>query len=433
MSIIFIVILGFVALFGLLMVRVPIGIAMVIVGVAGFAMVVNPVSALNLLRFVPVRTVTDPSLALVPLFILMGSLATSSGVSTELFKAAHSCLGHRQGGVAMSTILASAGFGAICGSSVAGAAAMTKIALPELRKYGYADSISAGTIAAGGTLGILIPPSVMLALYGILTEEDIGRLFIAALIPGVLAALSYMAVIAYLARRNPERMPAGTRASWSHRMIAFKEIWAVLLVFAFVIGGMYAGIFTATEAAAMGATGVLLIGIVRRRLRAKEIKEAFSDAVKTSAGIFMILIGAVVFGYFLAITQAPQALSVMLISLNWSPYVILAMILTGYIILGCFLDSLALVVLTVPIIHPIILSLGFDATWFGILLAVTVGVGMTSPPMGLNIFVIKSIDHDIKLFDIYRGVMPFIVVDVLRLVLLVLIPAITLFLPNNMM
>lgn len=423
--------LGFIAMFGLLLVRIPIGVAMLIVGLLGFALVVDGYAALNLLRFVPVRTLTDSSLSLIPLFVLMGAIATQSNVSTELFAAAHRWFGHRRGGVAISTIAASAGFGAICGSSVAGAATMTRIALPELRRYGYKDSASAGAIAAGSTLGILIPPSVMLAVYGILTEEDVNRLFIGALIPGLFAALSQVAVVHVLAARHPRDMPASPKSSRRERISALRNIWPAGTTFLLVLGGMYLGLFTATEAAAIGAAGILLIGLLRRKLNVSKLNDAFVDATKTSANIFIILIGAIVFGYFLAITQAPQQLVEAVAAAQWSGRFTLALILLAYIVLGCFLDSLALVALTVPIVHPVIVELGFDPTWFGILLAVTVGIGLTSQPMGLNVFIITSVDRKIRLTDVYSGVLPYIIADVMRLALLFAFPTITLFLPNR--
>ena len=423
---------GFLGLFALMFIRIPVGVAMIIVGILGFSVVINPYSAINLLRLVPTRTLSDPSLALIPLFVLMGTLATHSGVSTALFTAAHRWFGHMKGGIAVSTVAASAGFGAICGSSVAGAATMTQIALPELRKYGYSDWISTGAIAAGGTLGILVPPSVMLVVYGILTNEDIGQLFIAALIPGVLAVFSQILVIWVLGRIAPENMPSSEPYSWTERFSSLRQVWAVVTVFGVVIGGLYAGWFTATESASIGAVSVLIIGLLRRKLRNREVQNALSEAAKTSANILLILVGAIIFGYFLAVTRTPQSLAEFLTGLAWSPYAILVLILAGYVILGCFLDTLALIVLTVPIVHPIIVSLGFDATWFGILLAVTVGIGLTSPPMGLNLFVIKSVGKDVRILDIYRGVLPFIMVDLLRLAVLVAFPALTLFLPSQM-
>lgn len=422
---------SFILLFGLLFLRVPISVAMIIIGVTGFTIAVDAHAAFNLLRLAPIRTFTDQALALIPLFILMGTFATYTGFSSDLFNAAHKWVGHLKGGMALSTIIASAGFGAICGSSVAGAATMTRIALPELRARNYADTISSGVIAAGGTLGIMIPPSVMLAVYGIITNVDIGRLFIAAIIPGVLAAIFQILVVAILANWRPNQMPAAPSASWAQRLSALKKVWTILVIFASVIGGMYAGWFTPTEAAAVGAGSVFLVALVERKLNLKHCLKALDEAVKISANIFLILVGAVIFGYFLAITQTPQSLASLLTSFDWPPFIILTLILLAYIILGCFLDSLALLVLTVPIVHPIIIGLGYDPVWFGVLLAVTVGIGLTSPPMGLNIFVIQSAAKDLNLKDIYKGVLPFLFADIARLALLASFPAITLFLPNT--
>ncbi|MEM6462019.1 MAG: TRAP transporter large permease [Pseudomonadota bacterium] len=423
---------GFAALFALMLLQVPIGLAMAIVGFTGYAIVVGFGPAMAVLASAPIRTASDPALALLPLFILMGVVAFRSGISGRLFDAGLKTLGHRRGGLALSTIAASAGFAAICGSSAAGAATMTKIAMKPMRSSGYDHGIAAATIAVGGTLGILIPPSVALAVFGILTEQDIGRLFMAGVVPGLLAVIMHMAVISIVARLAPHRLPHGRRFSWTERSAAYAKVWPVILIFLLVLGGMYFGYFTPTEAAAMGAIFTILIGLLRRHLPLPQLGGALVETCRTSAAIFVILIGAVVFGYFLAITGAPHTIAGWIGELDLPPLAILGLILVGYLILGCFLDSLAMIVLTVPIIFPIVQNLGFDPIWFGILVVITIELGLITPPIGLNVFVIKSIEPDLSLGSIYKGVLPFIGMDIIRLALLVAFPWLVLALPNSM-
>ncbi len=425
-------ILGFAGLFALMAVRVPIGVAMGIVGVVGFGYLASAGPAFNLLAQSPIRVTTDWDLAIIPMFILMGAFATASGMSRELFEASNAWLGHRRGGLAMATITACAGFAAINGSSVATAATMTNVALPEMRRAGYDAGLATGAIAAGGTLGIMIPPSVMFAIYGILTETDISRLLIAGIIPGLLGAVHYIAAIQVVGIWRPALMPRGSLVSWRGRFASLKPIWAVVLLFLFVMGGLYGGLFTATEGAAMGAGGAFLIGLARRRLTVASVMECLVESVRTSAAIFTIVIGAFLFGYFLVITQTAQNFSEFLLSLPLGPYGILAIILLMYILLGAVMDELAMVLLTVPIIFPVITDLGFDPIWFGVIIVMVVVLGMIMPPIGMNVFVINSIARDVPLQTIYRGVMPFIVVDLVRLVLLVAFPWLSLFLPARM-
>lgn len=424
--------LGFMVLFVLMILQVPIGIAMGIVGFGGFAIVVGVGPALNILASSPFRTASDPALSLLPLFILMGVLAFRSGVSDRLFEAGFKTFGHRRGGLALSTIAASAGFAAICGSSAAGAATMTKIAYEPMKTAGYRPGLAAAVIAVGGTLGILIPPSVALAVYGILTEQDIGKLFIAGIVPGAMAVIMHMAVIALIARRDPKSFPAGPRFGWSERFRSYMSIWPVALIFLFVLGGMYIGLFTPTEAAGMGAIFTLLLGLLRGQLNLKDVWESLVETTRTSASIFVILIGAVVFGYFLAITGAPAMIADGIGGLGLAPVPTLAVILLGYLILGCFLDSLAMIVLTVPIIYPIIVGLGFDPILFGVLLVITIELGLITPPVGLNVFVIKSMQRDLPLGSIFKGVLPFVAMDIVRLATLVAFPWLILALPNSM-
>ncbi|MBL0936507.1 MAG: TRAP transporter large permease [Rhizobiaceae bacterium] len=423
---------GFVALFVLLILRVPIGVAMGIVGVAGFGLLAAWDPALNLLAISPIRTVTDYSLGLIPMFILMGAVASASGMSGELYRAANSFLGHRKGGLAMATITACGGFSAICGSSVATAATMAKVALPEMKRYGYPDTLATGAIAAGGTLGILIPPSIVLAIYGVMTEQDIGQLFIAGLVPGILAMLMYLVTVQVYIRVRGLQIPAQERIGWSERLAALRGVWAIMLLFVFIIGGIYGGVFTPSEAAGMGAAGAILISVLRRRLSMKKLFDCLLESMQVTAGIFMILIGAIIFGYFLTITQTPQKVTNFLLSLDLGPYPTLLLILLFMIALGCILDAMAMIILMIPILYPVIMALGFDPIWFGVVIVMTVELGLITPPIGMNVFVINSLAKDVPLQKIFAGVMPFVMTDLVRLALIIAFPAIVLFLPQTM-
>jgi C4-dicarboxylate transporter, DctM subunit len=428
----FVAIGGFVVLFVLLLLRVPIGAAMGLVGIGGFGLLAAWNPALNLLAISPIRTVTDYSLGLIPMFILMGTVASASGMSSELYRAANAFMGHRKGGLAMATITACGGFSAISGSSVATAATMSKVALPEMKRYGYPDTIATGTIAAGGTLGILIPPSIVLAIYGVLTDTDIGRLFIAGIVPGVLAIIMYLITVRlYLAWRGIE-LPVQERASWRERLASLRGIWAIILLFLFVIGGIYGGIFTPSEAAGMGAAGAIIISAVRGRLGWRKLFQCLLESIQVTAGIFMILIGAILFGYFLTITQVPQKIATYLLGLELGAYPTLLIILLFLLLLGCILDAMAMIILMIPILFPVAMALGFDPIWFGIIVVMTVELGLITPPIGMNVFVINSLARHVSLQKIYAGVLPFVATDIIRLALLLLFPALVLFLPNTM-
>lgn len=422
-------ILGFVAMFVLMALRVPLGIAMGLVGVFGFAAIRGIMPALNLLTTSPFRVVTDFSLTLVPFFILMGALATNSGMSRELFRTGNAWLGSFRGGLALSTIAACAGFAAICGSSVATAATMTRVALPEMRKAKYHDGTSTSVIAAGGTLGILIPPSVVMVIYGYLTETDVGQLFIAGIIPGLMATLMYMGTVLIA---HAKRLPPGTRFDLKEAIASLRDVWAVLALFIAVIGVIYMGIATPTEAAAVGAFMTMLIGVARGRLNYRSIMDSLVEALRTSVVLYTVLIGAMLFSYFLAITQSPQKLTALMISMDLGPYGTLTLILVFFFIAGALMDEMAMIVLMVPIVFPVIIHLGFDAVWFGIIIVTACQLGMITPPVGINMFVINSIAKDVKLTTIFRGIIPFIVTDIIRLALLVVFPVIALWLPQTM-
>src|SRR5262245_2809238 len=425
-------ILGFVVLFVLMLLRVPVGMAMGLVGVSGFAYLVGGGPALKNVGHTTMRTVTDYNFAVIPLFLLMGSFASTSGMSRELFRGANAFLGHLRGGLGIATITACGGFAAICGSSVATAATFSTVAYPEMRRHGYPDTFATGVIAAGGTLGIMIPPSTVLAVYGLITEQDIGKLFIAGIVPGLLAVSMYILTINIIGWVRPGFLPTGERADWKERLAALRDIWAVLLLFVFIIGGMYGGLFTATEAAGMGAGGAFVIGLMRGRLSMKGILRSLLETTRTTAAIFTILIGALLFGYFLTVTQVPQKATEFLVGLGLGRYGVLAIIMVMYLVLGCLMDALAMIILTVPIIFPVIKELGFDPIWFGVIIVMTVELGLIHPPVGMNIFVIKSVIEEMKISTIFYGVLPFILTDLLRLVILIAFPILATWLPARM-
>jgi tripartite ATP-independent transporter DctM subunit len=400
--------------------------------VGGYALLTDWGPGLKLLMHSPIRTVTDYNFSVVPMFVLMGVFASVGGMSRELFRASNAWVGHYRGGLGMATIFACGGFAAINGSSVATAATMTTVALPEMRRAGYAPAFATGVIAIGGTLGIMIPPSVMFVLYGIMTEQDISRLFIAGILPGLLAIGLYVVTIAMIGWFKPEWMPPSVRHSWAERWDSLRDIWATVALFAGVLGGMYGGLVTVTEAAGLGAVGALAIGVVRGRLNGPKIMECLVDALRTTASIFTIAIGAFLFGYFLTITQATQDITKALLGLPIGPYGVLTLILIGYFILGAIMDELAMILLTVPIVYPVIIGLGFDPIWFGVIIVMACTLGLVCPPVGMNVFVINSIARDVSLGAIYRGVGPFIVTDIIRLAILCAFPWIALVLPRTM-
>jgi C4-dicarboxylate transporter DctM subunit len=427
-----IAVLGFFVLFALLLLRVPVGMAMGLVGVTGYAWIVGPGPALKLVGQTSMRTVTDYTFGVIPMFMLMGSLVSVSGVSRELFKAANSMIGHLRGGLGVATVLACGGFAAICGSSVATAATFSAVAYPEMRRFNYPQSFSTGVIAAGGTLGAILPPSTVLAVYAILTQQDIGKLFMAGIIPGILAMAMYVMTIALIVRFRPTWLPGGEVKPWPERVADLKNVWAPLVLFIFVIGGLYGGFFTPTEAGGVGASGAFILGVLRRKLDGPKIREALLSATRTAAAVFTVLIGALLFGYFLTITQSPQKLTEFLTSLGIGRYGVLALIMLMYLVLGCLMDAMAMIILTVPIIFPVIVHLGFDPIWFGVIIVMTVELGLIHPPVGMNVFVIKSVVKDVSFTTIFKGVLPFILTDIVRLIILIAFPIIALWLPTRM-
>lgn len=425
-------ILGFVVLFVLMLLRVPVGMAMGLVGVVGYSYIAGTGPALKLVGQTSMRTVTDYTFGVIPMFMLMGAFVSVSGVSRELFRAANAFIGHLRGGLGVATVLACGGFAAICGSSVATAATFSTVAYPEMRRFGYPQSFSAGVIAAGGTLGAMLPPSTVLAVYAILTQQDIGKLFMAGIVPGLLAMGMYVITIMLIVFFRPDWLPAGEKQNLSQRLNGLKDVWAPLVLFLFVIGGLYGGFFTPTEAGGVGASGAFLLGVLRGKLDKAGIREALLSATRTSAAVFTVLIGALLFGYFLTITQAPQKLTEILTGLGIGRYGVLGLIMLMYLVLGCLMDAMAMIILTVPIIYPVIIQLGFDPIWFGIIIVMTVELGLIHPPVGMNVFVIKSVVKEVSFLTIFKGVIPFVITDILRLMILIAFPIIALWLPNRL-
>jgi tripartite ATP-independent transporter DctM subunit len=424
--------LGFVALFALMLLRVPVGMAMGLVGVSGYAYLNGSGPALKLIGQTSMRTVTDYQFGVIPMFLLMGAFVSTSGVSRELFRAANTFIGHRRGGLGLATIVSCGGFAAISGSSVATAATFSSVAYPEMRRYGYPKSFATGVIAAGGTLGAMLPPSTVLAVYGLITQQDIGKLFMAGIVPGLLAMAMYMLTIAVIVRVRPDFLPIAPKASWAERKSGIRDVWAPLVLFVFVIGGLYGGVFTPTEAGGVGAGGAFLLGVLRGRLGRAEIRASLLQATRTAAAVFTVLIGALLFGYFLTITQVPQTVTAFLTGLGIGTYGVLALIMLMYLVLGCLMDAMAMIILTVPIIFPVVTQLGFDPIWFGVIIVMTVELGLIHPPVGMNVFVIKSVVQDVTFSAIFRGVLPFIATDILRLIILIAFPVIALWLPAHM-
>ncbi len=429
-------IIGFISLFALMLLRVPVGMAMGLVGVGGFSYLVGGGPALKLVGQTSMRTVTDYTFGVIPMFLLMGTFVSNSGMSRDLFKAANAFVGHLRGGLGFATVVACGGFAAICGSSVATAATFSAVAYPEMRRYGYPQSFATGVIAAGGTLGAMLPPSTVLAVYGIITEQDIGKLFIAGIIPGLLAMTMYVITIALIGYFRPGFLPTGPGTTWKERFSGLRDIWAPMLLFMFVIGGLY-GLpflprFTPTEAGGVGASGAFLIGLFTGRLNKEKILTSLLQATRTAAAVFTVLIGALIFGYFLTVTQTPQKVTEFLTGLGLGAYGVLALIMVMYLVLGCLMDAMAMIILTVPIIFPVITHLGFNPIWFGVIIVMTVELGLIHPPVGMNVFVIKSVVKDVSFTTIFKGVIPFIVTDLVRLVILIAFPILALWLPSKM-
>ena len=427
-----IALVGFGAVLLLAFMRMPLGLALGLVGFIGFSELSSYRAGMSNAARLVIDSGQSYGLSVVPLFILMGLMVDRGGMARELYSAAYAFLGHRKGGLAMSTIVACGMFSAICGSSLATAATMSKVSMPEMRRYKYDDSLATASIAAGGTLGILIPPSVILVIYGLITNVSVGKLFIAGMIPGIIGILFYLGAVMFVVTRNPAAGPAGERSNWGQRLIALRDVWATLGLFVFVIGGIYVGAFTPTEAAGMGAAGAIAIAYFRGALTWKVVLEVSRETTLTTAKLFMVLFGAMIFSNFVNRAGLPDALLNIAQGFDFPPMGVIFVILLIYLVLGCVFESLSMILLTVPIFAPLVEGLGFDLIWFGILVVVATEISLITPPIGMNVFVLKGVLRDVSVKTIFKGVTPFWIADIFRIILLTLVPALSLYLPSMM-
>jgi tripartite ATP-independent transporter DctM subunit len=427
-------VVGLAAMLCLAFLRIPIAFAMSIVGVVGYAYMRdwNFTVAFAVVQTNVYETGRNYTLSVVPLFILMGTFVARAGIAQELFRAAYAFIGHLRGGLAMATVLACAGFGSICGSSIATAATMAKVAYPSMKRFRYSDRLAAGAIAAGGTLGIMIPPSTLMVIYGLFTETNIGKMFAAGLLPGLLGAALLCAAVQWSCWRDPQAGPPGERASWSERLDSLRGIWPVALLFVFVIGGIYGGLFTATEGAGMGAFGAMVFALWRRALTWRTLHLSLVESGRTTAMLFMILIGALIFADFINITTMPADLKGLVTRFEVHPVLVVTAIMVVYVLLGTAMEELSMVLLTLPVFFPLIVSLGLDPVWFGVLIVTIVEIGLISPPVGMNLFVLSTLLPSVPTTTVFRGVLPFMAADVVRLAILIAFPVISLWLPSLM-
>ena len=424
--------IGFAAIFLLALLRVPLAFAMGLVGFAGIGLTRGWMPAMASASQVVYETGFAYTLSVIPLFILMGNFVARAGLAHELFQAAYAFIGHVRGGLAHATVAACAGFGAICGSSIATAATMSKVAYPSMKRLGYSDSLSTGVMAAGGTLGIMIPPSTIMVIYGIVTETNIGKLFAAGVIPGLLSAAALMLGIVIVTSRDPEHAPPGERHTWPQRWRALRGIWGVVLLVIVVLGGIYGGFFTATEGAGFGAAGAFLFALLRRRLTWASLYEVLVESARTTAMLFTLLIAATLFANFVNFTTLPSDLKDWITQQGWSPTMVVVAMMAIYVILGTVMEELTMVLLTIPLFFPIVTALGFDPIWFGVLIVMVVQIGLISPPVGMNLFVLNSLLPDVGLGQIFRGCWPFVLIMIGVLGLLIAFPQLSLWLPSLM-
>jgi C4-dicarboxylate transporter DctM subunit len=424
--------IGFAAFLTLAFLRIPMAFAMGIVGFVGVGTMLNFNVASAMIGQITYETGLSYTLSVIPLFILMGNLVVRAKLSDELYHAAYCFLGHLRGGLAMSTVIACAGFGAICGSSIATAATFTKVSYPSMRRYGYSDALAAGSIAAGGTLGILIPPSVIMVIYGILTETSIGKLFIAGILPGASATVLLCLAIVWITRRNPAAGPPAEPHSWAERVASLKYVWPVIALFVLVIGGIYVGAFTATEGAGIGAGGAFLFALARRALTWRVLLDVLVESARTTSMLFMILIGALLFASFVNYTTMPADLKDFVEQFKATPWLVVFAICAIYVILGTAMEELSMILLTVPLFFPVVTALGYDPIWFGVVVVIVVQIGLISPPVGMNIFVVKNLLRHLSIATVFRGVTPFTVALVALLALVVTFPALATWLPGFM-
>ncbi len=443
-----IALIGFAIVLILVLIRIPIAFAMGLVGAVGYILVRGDgaftdratTAGISMVGRQIMDTAQNYGLSVIPLFVLMGLYVNKGGLSRELYAVSNAFLGHFRGGLAMATVAACGGFAAICGSSLATAATMSRVAMPEMRRHGYSDELSTASIAAGGTLGILIPPSVILVIYGLLTSTSIGKLFIAGIVPGILGIFFYLLAVRWTVMRDPKAGPAGKRHSWKERFAAMRSVWAVALLFFVVIGGLYGAFnvwpihltFSPTEAAGMGASGAFLIAVFRGKITIADVFEVLKETSATTAMLFAVVIGAQVFSNFVNLAGFPEALLSFVQSYSVSPMLVIVMILMIYIVLGTVFESLSMLLLTVPIFFPLVISLGFDPVWFGIVVVVVTEISLITPPVGMNVFILKGVVGDVSTATIFKGVTPFWISDIFRLAVIVLFPIIVLFFPNMM-
>ena len=423
-------IIGIAILMFLFLIRVPVAFSMAIVGFAGFTYLTNLQAGLSILARDIFEQFSSYSLSCIPMFILMGCFAFASGISRRLYDTTYAWVGHVRGGLIMATVMACAGFGAICGSSAATAATMGKIAIPEMKRFNYDDTLATGSVASAGTLGIMIPPSTIFLIYGILTEQSIGKLFIAGVLPGLLLAFLMMITVAIICWRNPNLAPPGTPTSWKGKLRSLTGVTETLILFLFVIGGLFLGWFSPTQAGAIGAGGALSIGLVRRQVSLRGFFEAVKDALQTSCMVIFCITGAIVFGHFMAVSRITFDLADWVAGLPYSPMTIMAAIVFFYFLGGTFMDSMGLIVLTIPIFFPVAMRLGFDPIWFGVIVVLIAEMGVISPPEGVNVFVIKSIAPGVPLQSIFKGVLPFLAAMIVCTAIIMAFPIIATFLPS---
>ena len=424
--------IGFIAIFGLALLRMPLAFSMGLVGIVGIGLTRGWMPALASTAQVVQETGFAYTLSVIPLFILMGNFVARAGLAHELFHAAYTFIGHRRGGLAHATIAACAGFGAICGSSIATAATMSKVAYPSMKKLGYSDALSTGVIASGGTLGIMIPPSTIMVIYGIVTETHIGKLFAAGVIPGILTAILLMLAVVIMTSQDPEHAPAGEKFTWGQRMDALRGIWGVLLLVIVVLGGIYGGVFTATEGAGMGAAGAFLFAWARKALTWDSLIDILVESARTTGMLFTLLIAATVFANFVNFTTMPGDLKEWITHLGLSPIMVVGAMMVIYIVLGTVMEELTMVLLTIPLFFPIVVQLGFDPVWFGVLIVMVIQIGLISPPVGMNLFVLNTLLPKVGLGTIFRGCWPFVAMQVVTLAILLFFPSLSLYLPSLM-
>ncbi len=432
MSAVAIGLIGIAALLALFMIGMPVGFAMAVIGIAGFSLLVSPDAAIALLARDVWTSFSNYSLTVIPMFIFMGSLAFASGMSRKLYSSANKIFGELKGGLVIATIAACAGFAAICGSTNATAAAMGRVALPEMKRYGYDDSLATGSVAAAGSLGILIPPSTVFMVYGIMTEQSIGSLFLAGIVPGIILTVIFIFTIMLLVWRKPELAPAGSPTTWREKLSGLGGMTDTIVLFIFVIGGLFIGLFSPMQAGAVGTAGVLIIALIRRQMTLPNFLFAVKDALKITCEVIIIVTGAAIFGHFMAVTTIPNSLAGWVGGLDLHPIIIMGIIILIYLVGGCFMDSLAMITLTIPIIYPLVTSLGFDPIWFGVIVVLITEMGVITPPVGINVYVIKGIAEDVPLENIFKGIFPFLGAILLLALLLLFFPQIATFLPNLM-